>query len=159
MGIHDDSRQELEPQLSRDPNQDAVDALDRFHEVFHIDDMLALDEYQKSIELPQLVRKPFSDDFIESCEGTLALLTDADVVYDDELEDRMYEDEILIDLMQMKQRHEGRRLADGSHVTPQEVTTAFWLRRNLLAYIKSLENDVKEAYDEFPGGESSQAAS
>lgn len=147
------------PENRTGSHEPAVVTVDYLHDTFEIDDILDLDRFQIEQGLLKFIRKPFTDEFVARYSDVLGLLSENQADYPELLEDEMYRDAILLDLAQMRQRHERRRAEDGHHITPDEVDVAFWTRRNVLAYIASLVIDVKAAYDEYPEGNSSQQAS
>jgi hypothetical protein len=155
--VSEEDSPELEPRITAIKSADAdVDIL-ALQETFHIDDMFGLNDYQSGIPVLQYLRAPFPPEFVEKYADVLSMLTQNHREYDISVENVMYQDPNLLDLAQMRQRHEARRV-DGEHIEPTAVTEAFWARRNVLAYIIHLENEATQAYHEYPDGESSQQA-
>lgn len=142
-----------------DPEAEARVALNRLHDVFHLDHMIALKQYQDEVGLMRTLRQPFTPDFLEAYGDTLDLLTTTYDMYDDEIEDRMENDEMLQELVAIRQRHERRRGDDNARIEPEEVSVAFWTRRNMLAYLESLAVTDEAASTEYPVQESTQQAS
>jgi len=123
-------------------------SMEQLRAIFHPHEMLLLNQFQITQGLPRFILMPFSDKFIYWYSDVLDLLTENQTTYSDEIEIAIYGrlvgrddskiDPMLLDLLQLKERHELLRLDDGKHVTHEEVETAFWTRRNVLAYIASL---------------------
>jgi len=154
---HEPNPEKDHQDLESDELTSPDNVLRALHETFSIDDMISLDEYQQDIGLMKFIREPFTEDFFFRYEDVIPTLMQ-NAEYDEDLEDRMYDDEYLQELAKARQRHERRRDKDNTAIEPEAITNAFWIRRNIVAYFKSLEAEVEFAYDMYPEGEGSQEA-